>query len=1548
MIRWLVRHAPSVVLLILCVVSFGALSYATLPREASPDVKIPVVLVTTPYIGVAPADIESLVTIPIENELAGVKDVKKMSSTSAEGVAIISLEFEPSVVIEDALQRVRDRVNRAKPKLPEDAEEPQVQEVSFSDVPIMIVTIAGDADLETLKNLAEKLEDEAGRIPGVLDTRVSGGLEREFRVDVDPRRIALYQIGLSDVVNAVSGENVNIPGGDVVTGDSNYLLRVPGELKTAEDIENIAIKKVGDRPVFVRDVARVVDGYAEVDSYARMNRGQAVSLSITKRAGASIIDIADEVRVLAEEHAEAWPAGVEYRVLSDQSKMIRQMVSDLENNIITALLLVMAVIIFFMGARNSIFVAFSIPMSMLMSFMVIQFFGLTLNMIVLFSLILALGMLVDNAIVIVENVYRHMEEGADIVTASIEGTSEVAVAVGASTATTVAAFAPLVFWTGIMGQFMGYLPKTVIIVLISSLVVAIAMLPVVTSRLLKRDAKASEAIAGEDAMGEGENTGIMGMYQRLLELSINHRYISAGLGVGSFVVTIFAYGILNHGTEFFPDTDPNRATIAVQLPDGSDLENTDRVVRQIEDVLAQIDNVDVFVAETGVSGGGSPLAGSQAQGNAARINVDFLPHANDAKEGERVRVESTSLTIDTIREAVRQIPGADIEVNKETMGPPVGAAIAVEVSGPDFHEVGRLAQQIKRKVAAIEGTTEVSDDYKVGRPEMRLRIDRGAAKRVGASTAQVANTVRTAVAGVIASAIRDGSEEYDVVVGLAPEHRESLQDILSLRIPGKGNGPETFQVPLSTVAGYELAGGEGSIRHIDQDLVVTISGDVAGGFNENAVRGDVIALIDQLKSEGELPAGFDLRLGGANDEQQEAGAFLGRAFLIAVFLIAIVLVTQFNNFRLPFIILFTVGLSLIGVLWGLVLTGTAFGIMMTGLGIISLAGVVVNNAIVLLDYVEQLRERGMETREALIKAGLTRFRPVMLTAITTVLGLVPMAIGVSFDFRSFKLLVGGSNSQFWGPMAIAVIFGLVFATLLTLVMVPTLYSIFEDLRRFTSRMRGQSPGGETGSMQPAKVLPWLVVPAALGAWASDAVAASVTLEQAYASAESENIDLQIAIERRKQTDTLRGQAWALVSPKLQLGGSWTLNQFEQEIDLTSQQAGLYDLLGASFGLTNPTAAFPDQATLESLGVDSATASQLADQNLAQLYSDIATDIRSVDPFVIQQKSFFAANASVIQPLFNGRSLPTLRGAYRTMDAGRLQEHRTRQQIRASVAQVYYGLLQAREAVALSKGAVESATNHKLLAERQINAGLADRRAMLQAELSLSQATRDLASAEQRLDSAEVAFAETTGLPRNTEVVLPDEPPAPPELDGAVAQAMESRADVQSAELQTDIATFTRRAKLAEWAPTFDARFTYNWSENTGFVGENGYWMFVVSADWLLWDGGLRLAQAREEASKQRQARLSAQKVRDVAEREVRNAWLEYRRAAEALSSTEREVALATENLRMAETAQVAGTATWLELEDARLGLIRAQLSNLAERSARDLAAIQLQLAVGTL
>jgi multidrug efflux pump subunit AcrB len=661
-------------------------------------------------------------------------------------------------------------------------------------------------------------------------------------------------------------------------------------------------------------------------------------------------------------------------------------------------------------------------------------------------------MLVDNAIVLVENIYRHLEMGKDLMAASVDGANEVAGAVTASTLTTVAAFAPLVFWTGIMGQFMGYLPKTVVIVLVSSLLVAVGILPVLTSRLMKR----SKAKKGKHASDE-ETTGIiapsygpvMRAYRWVLEQSIHHRYLSALLVNAALIGTFVAYGQLNHGTQFFPEVEPDQATITVRAPDGTDLEATDKIVRRIEELLAEEPNIDTFVAETGVSGGADPTQGVQAAGNQARITVDFPPHWTKRKEGEAERLEDTRKTIDRIRQKVSEIPGAQFVVEKQRMGPPVGAPVGVEVSGDDFHRVGALAARMRREIAAIDGVTDVSDNYRVGRPEMRMRIDRGAAKRVGASTQAVAGAVRTAVAGTKASTLRDGEDEHDIVVELAPRYKGDLQAVLGLRIPGREDtSPDTFAVPISAVASYELAGGSGAIRHIDQDRVVTITGDVLEGFNENAVREAVSAHI----TDAERPQGYHLRLGGANDEQKKAQTFLSNAFLVAIFLIAMVLVSQFNSYMIPGIILGTVVLSLVGVLWGLIITGTPFGIIMTGLGVISLAGVVVNNAIVLLDYVQQLRDEGLSVREALVEAGTVRFRPVMLTAVTTILGLVPMAAGISIDFAGGRMLFGSQSADWWGPMAVAVIFGLAFATLLTLVMVPTFYSILEDLRGLPARV----------------------------------------------------------------------------------------------------------------------------------------------------------------------------------------------------------------------------------------------------------------------------------------------------------------------------------------------------------------------------------------------------------------------------------------------------------------------------------------------------------------
>ncbi|MEO0321945.1 MAG: efflux RND transporter permease subunit [Myxococcota bacterium] len=1041
----------------------GTFSYANLPREANPEVEVPIIIVSTPYVGVSPADIESLVTVPLENELGGVKDLDDMSSTSYEGMSVVILEFEADVDIQDALQRVRTRVDRARPKLPSDVEETELQEVNFADLPILLVTLGGDIDEAALKAIGEDLQEDIERLPGVLEANLSGGREREIKVQVDPTRLAHYGLSLNDVIGAVREENVNIPGGDVATGDANYLLRIPGDIEDPLELEGIAIKRIGDRPVFIRDVARIVDGWADRTTYARMNGEPAVSLAVVKRAGANIVEVVQAVKALTSAHREErWPEAVEARFLADQSKMVDDMIGELENGILTGLILVVAVLLFFMGARNSFFVALAIPFSMLIAFVVVSLLGMTLNMMVLFSLIIALGMLVDNAIVLVENIYRHVEEGMSPREASVVGTREVAGAVTASTATTVAAFAPLLFWGGIMGQFMGFLPKTLVIVLLSSLFVALVFLPVTTavglrSKVRDEDDAHDEGSAEDRAFDDARLGPVMRGYKRVLEWSIQHRYASLGLGFAALVGTFAAYGALNHGVEFFPETEPNRAFVGVRAPIGTDLETTDRIVRQIETVLAVEENIDVYVAETGVAGGNGqdPTQQDQAADNRARVTVDFLPDRNTVRAGERVRVEPPTETIDRIRERLAAIAGAEIRVEKEMMGPPVGKPIDVRVSGDDVHEVGRLAARIRRQLAErIEGATGLGDDYVVGRPEMRLRIDRGAAKRVGASTQEVAGIVRTAIAGTEASVFRDGDDEVDIIVELAPEYRQDLQQVLSLRVDGREDtSPDTFPVPISTVARYELAGGTGAIKHLNQNLVVSITGDVAEGYQPNAVQQEVLTFIE----EAELPPGFHLSLGGSNDEQRESQEFLGRAFVIALFLILGVLVFQFNSLLTPGIIITSVLLSLIGVLWGLVATGMPFGVIMTGLGVISLAGIVVNNAIVLLDFVEQLRRQGIATMDALVRAGITRFRPVVLTAVTTVLGLVPMAIGVSVDFRKLKLIVGSQSAAWWGPMAVAIIFGLVVATVLTLVMVPTLYSIFEDLKGALQRIGRRAP-----------------------------------------------------------------------------------------------------------------------------------------------------------------------------------------------------------------------------------------------------------------------------------------------------------------------------------------------------------------------------------------------------------------------------------------------------------------------------------------------------------
>jgi multidrug efflux pump len=1025
-----VRHRTTVYVLMVLIVIVGAWSYVSMPRESSPDIKIPFMNIVTIYPGVAPGDVETLLTVPIENELKNLRDVEKVTSVSAEGVSVITIEFQPSVDLDFALQRVKEKVDTAKADLPEDAEDPMVQEINFSDFPIMQVNVTGDVGLVRLKQIADDLQDRIEGIPGVLRVEVIGGLEREIHVEFNPERLASYGLSPQAVVGAIQAANVNVPAGNLELGEANYSLRVPGEFEEPQEIAGLVVTRREGRPVYVRDVATVVDGHKDVETLSRYNGVPSVSLSIQKRAGENIVRICDEVRRLLAEERGRLPAGVQVPLAFDESRNIRRMVADLENSMANGFILVVGVILFFMGLMNSLFVGLAIPFSMLISFGVLHAMGYTLNIIVLFSLILSLGMLVDNAIVIVDNIYRHMQGGQTRVQAAIDGTAEVAWPVTTSTLTTVAAFFPMLFWPGIMGEFMSYLPATLIVTLAASLFVALVINPVLCASFMRVDPKRLRAAGGR------ENPFMRG-YERVLAFSIDRYKTSIAVGFAALVAIIAIYGKFGKGVEFFPAIESTRAQITVKTPRGTSLATTDLVTRRAEEAAKCCENVDYIIADVGAGGAGFFVGEGSARPDASRVSVYF-------REWEKL-VEPASRTLGRIRAAVDQeIVGAEVIVEEEQHGPPTGQPVNLEISGEDFASLKGVADRVRAAIKDVPGVVDLEDDYDQGRPEIRVRVDKERAELLGLATVDIALAVRAAVNGVKAGVFREGDEEYDITVRLPKAERSSLDALSHMTLAGR-----TGQVPLSAVARLEMGSGFGSIRRIDQKRVVTVSSDVLGRLAEE-VRADVAAAVAKLPLPPKTAIGFT----GEQEEQAKNQRFLGRVFVVALLLISLILVAQFDSLKYVLIIMLTVPLSLLGVFLGLLTTGTTFIVIMTGIGVISLAGVVVNNAIVLLDFVRSARREGLPVREALIASGKVRLRPVFLTAVTTILGLVPMATGLDFDFRSLSFITNSESSQWWKSMSIAVIFGLTVATVLTLVMVPTFY------RAFFGTGKGREPAVE--------------------------------------------------------------------------------------------------------------------------------------------------------------------------------------------------------------------------------------------------------------------------------------------------------------------------------------------------------------------------------------------------------------------------------------------------------------------------------------------------------
>ncbi|PIE63856.1 MAG: acriflavin resistance protein [Desulfobacterales bacterium] len=1060
-----VKKSVSVVVLAFLVLVFGTYCYIVLPRESDPDVTIPKVFVSTNYRGVSSDDIETSVTIEIEKKLKGLDGLKKLKSVSTEGASNINVEFVTGTDIDQALQDVKDKVDEAMGDLPTDLDEdPSVFEVNFSEMPIVVFSLSGTCGLPCLKKIADDLADDIEAVTGVLEVDVTGGLEREIRVEVSPEKLGYYGLTFGSLQQIVKLENQNTSGGALRLGSGRFLLRVPGEFKNPAEIFWLVVGIHNGEPVYLKDVARVVDDFKEETSRSRLDGQSAVNIAVKKRSGENIIEISREVDRIIAESRPHWPQGTQITKVMNKAKDIDQMVADLENNILSGLVLVVLVIFFAMGIRNAILVSLAIPFSMFLTFITLYIMGVTLNMVVLFSLTLALGMLVDNAIVIIENIYRFMEQGASRVEAAMKATSEVAYPVIGSTLTTLAAFSPMLFWPGVMGEFMSYLPLTLIVTLTSSLFVALIINPALASLFIKVKAGVLPVNDGDASFEQpvAMDTKLLRLYGRTLGFALQKPFVILGFSVCILIVMIQGWLLiigLEKPIEFFPDIEPKGMYVNVEVPEGADIEYIDRVMQRVEMAVAGADQkniaADTFTDDdykktlaykhyTDASGkeytGPSDLeniknlyvkgvvnagpGSSFAPNSPNHVGVRFI----DLKDRHR----STHETVDDIRERVEHIAGGKITIAVEKEGPPTGAPINIEIAGDDFAVLGSIAKKIKNVLAEIPHVKDVQDDFSEGTPSVKVLVDRQKAALFGLTTDNIGFALKTAYNGLDVSSYREGSDDYDITVQLAEGDRKVVDVLNEMIIPA----PTGVLVPLSTIAKFTFAGSMGDITRINNERVVTVKANV----DETRTTGPVArAVAEQMLASYHLPAGYSIKFTGEFEFQQESQQFLTKAFVIALFIIFLILVTMFNSVGQPFLIMSSVFLSLGGAFLGLMLFKQPFGIIMTGVGVISLAGVVVNNAIVLIDYTNKLLERGFELKDAVISAGATRLRPVLLTAVTTILGLIPMVTGISFDFHIMAISWVSESSQWWRSMAVVVIFGLIVATFLTLLVVPTLY-----------------------------------------------------------------------------------------------------------------------------------------------------------------------------------------------------------------------------------------------------------------------------------------------------------------------------------------------------------------------------------------------------------------------------------------------------------------------------------------------------------------------------
>jgi len=1110
--KWCIANSTSIYVFTILITLAGIVAYNRTPKELFPDIVIPTVSVSTIYPGASPQDIENLITKPIEKQLKSINGITKVTSNSVSDFSMIIAEFNTDLDPKLCKQRVADAVDKAKKDLPSDLKsDPQVQEFDFSEIPIMNINLAGDFPLDRIKGFAEQLQDQIESLKEITRVDIIGGVEREIQINVDLYRMTAAGISFGDIEGAIQMQNMSISGGELKINELRRNVRVSGEFKSPDEIGEIVVRSFTGTEVFIKDIAEVKDAFKEKQDFARLDDKSVVTLNVIKRSGENLIGATDKIYAILDKYKETeFPENLTIKVTGDTSDNTRVQLDDLFNTVILGFIFVVVVLMFFMGFTNAFFVGLAVPLSTLVAFLFMPVLGMSMNVIVLFSLLLALGIVVDDAIVVIENTHRIFNKfkNITIVQAANAASAEVFYPVLAGTLTTLMPFVPLLFWPGIIGKFMSNLPVTLIITLGASLFVAFIMNPVFAVSFMKREEPdhknrlkdymvpiiffAFLALLGYASLGRGLGNfsvlaiisiiayhfliqkmvigfqtkwwpKVISAYRKLIVVMIKgSRPVFIVIGVFIFlIVSWVGFLMTNPAIETFPDGEPNFAFVYCKMPMSTDASITDSVTRIIEERVYKVigkDNpaVTSVITNVGLGAGDPDNPDRVATPHKSKVSVAFV------RFSERGGVSTVDILNDLKEEFAEGIPGVEIRVEKERNGPPVGKAINMEITGDDFEVLVKLSNQIKEeaKKSNIEGIDNLSSDFQISKPEIIIDIDEEKAQRNGISLAQIASEIRTALFGKEASKFRDQNDDAPIQIRLKEEDRQQLESILNLNISYMDMALGQFrQVPVNALATIRYSNAINSINRKNQKRLVTLSSDVNTGYNPNAIVGSLKQMIAQM----DLPEGYRVDFTGELEQQQETMDFLSLAFGAALALMLLILVAQFNSVVKPLIIFSTVLFSLIGIAIGFGFSKLTLSVVMTGVGIFALAGIVVRNGIILMEFIDELRSRGLTAREAVIEGGATRLTPVILTAIATILGLIPLAIGLNMNFESLltdfdaKFYLGGDNVKFWGPLAWTMIFGLIVSTFLTLLIVPTIYILGyntrEKVRGFMSRLK---------------------------------------------------------------------------------------------------------------------------------------------------------------------------------------------------------------------------------------------------------------------------------------------------------------------------------------------------------------------------------------------------------------------------------------------------------------------------------------------------------------